>query len=122
MPTWSPGSIPCAWRWCASRLARASISAYVHRLPSATMYSRSPKLSTACSKRSARLYCTAGRLEHVLASHPAASLQRVPELGGAVHGVGIDLGDHVLTHEANRLEVLLAGRHADAEHELVGTG
>src|SRR5919107_5299896 len=59
MPTCSPSLTPASARWWASRLARSSIWAYVRRWPSATRYSRSPKLSTLCSKRSARLYSTA---------------------------------------------------------------
>src|SRR5829696_10224297 len=59
MPTCSPASTPSSARWWASRLARSSIWAYVRRWPSATRYSRSPKWSTLCSKRSARLYSTA---------------------------------------------------------------
>ena len=49
-------------------------------------------------------------------------LQRVAEAGGAVHGVGVDLGDHVLAHEPDGLEVLLVGGHAHAERELVRAG
>src|SRR5438552_3377027 len=100
MPTWSPGPTPWPARWWASRLARASISAYVRRLPSATRYSRSPNASTAPSKRSARLNSTAESRTRY-----ASAVQKV--LGGRVGStehLTVERDDGVVVLTMNRPE------------------
>src|SRR5918996_5335406 len=138
MPTWSPGPTPWAARWWARRLARASISAYVRRSSPATRYSRSPKWSTACSNRSARLnsnvpprapartrYNCVGRLaapgvvahEVVDAGEVGAGLLRQrddrPQQPGAPDDLGVVLDDQ------RRVQRVLH-RPADRDHAVVG--
>ena len=37
-------------------------------------------------------------------------------------GIGVELGDHVLTHQADHLQGVLLAGHPRAEHQLIGAG
>ena len=54
--------------------------------------------------------------------HPEGLGGRLAHAGGAVHRVGVELGDHVLAHELDHGELVLVVHVAPAEHQLVGAG